>query len=201
MARSAFGRVFRKRPRRGWLVRFRHKGREYERGAGPSKGGANRLLAKAHAGLAEGKDLDLVLSEVFGDRLGPKLSLCDAVPLYIEYKRVRHKATTYGADRGRLEHIKKQPWAKLPLSQVRRKDIQRFADGLLVKKSNTGQPRHDYLGHSAVWANGNFQHCYSVLGTVDIAGGVAAQVDRVRMPVLGDLPLHAIEEASELPLL
>jgi len=68
--RRAFGRVLERPPRRGYYVRFRWKGREYERAGGPTKACAERILAKAHAALAEGREVTAVMADVFGDASG-----------------------------------------------------------------------------------------------------------------------------------
>ena len=43
--RRAFGSIKRKPPRRGYYVRFRHEGREYERAGGPTRALAAAKLA------------------------------------------------------------------------------------------------------------------------------------------------------------
>ena len=154
--RRAFGRVLQKPPRRGWYVRFRHKGREYERAAGPTKTGAAALLARVHAGLGQRRPVDEVLAEVFGDPVGPNLTLREAVPKYIEYARLRKKTTTMAGQEPRLRIIAKQPWAQRPLREIRTRDISRFAAQLAEKgprgKACSGATINRYLaGLSAIY--------------------------------------------------
>ncbi len=131
--RSAFGRVFAKPPRRGYYIRFRLKGREYERAAGPTKTGANALLARIHAGVGQRQPIGDVLAEVLGETGGSSLSLRDAIPLYLKYAKSRKKPLTLRAETPRFNVISREPFAKLALRDVHRRDVSRFVDRLAIK--------------------------------------------------------------------
>ncbi len=111
--------------------RSRHKGREYERVAGPTKTIGYTLLARVQAELGLRRPVEEVLAEVFGDPLGPNLTFREAVPLYLEYATPRKKATTIAADGPRLNYAAKEGWAKLPLRDITQRDVSRFVTKLL----------------------------------------------------------------------
>lgn len=109
-------------------MRFRWGGREYVRGAVPTKAGAARLLSKAHAKLAEGADAARVLVEVFGDACGPNVSFANARDAYVEYAKARKRPGTLAADEQRLDVIAEEAWAKGPMHRIRREDVAAFVD-------------------------------------------------------------------------
>ena len=129
--RNRFGRVFKKPPRRGYYVRFRHEGREFERKGGMTKGAANAVLARVHALLSERWEIEAVMAEVFGDHVGPNLTLRDAIPQYLEFAKSRKRPTTLRSDTFQLGQVEKLPWAKRPMRKVRRDDIQRWVDQMV----------------------------------------------------------------------
>ncbi len=137
--RRAFGRVLSRPPRRGYYVRFRWEGEEYERSAGPTKAGAEKLLSRAHVALADGGDVAGVLSNVFGDPSGANLTLADAREEYLAYARIHKRASTLGSDEPRLDVIAKEAWAKRPMHRIRSEDIARFIDALM-SKGHKGKP-------------------------------------------------------------
>jgi integrase len=148
-AKRAFGTVLERGSRPGYYVRFRWEGREYVRRAGPTKAGAERLLSRAHAKLAEGADVAKVLVDVFRDAGGPSLSLADAREEYLAYARAQKRASTVASDKPRLEVIAKEPWAKGPMHRIRSEDIARFLEELMTKghkgKKCSGATAQRYL--------------------------------------------------------
>ena len=59
--------------------------------------------------------------------------------MYLEFATPRKKPTTLAADRPRFAVIKREPWSKLPLREIQRNDVARFA-ARLTKQGPRGKP-------------------------------------------------------------
>ena len=142
--RRDFGRVIKRSGRNGYYVRFRHEGREWERKGGPTKTIAKALLSEVHTLLAKRWEIDAVLAEVFGDCVGPNLTLKQAIPQYLEFAATRKRPTTLKSDTFQLNRVEKLSWAKHPMRKVRREDIQRWIDQMV----STGVGKRRPCSHS-----------------------------------------------------
>lgn len=125
--RRAFGSVKRRTDKPGVYAVFHWQGRRFERSA-PDAKTAEQNLAAAHALLAQRIPLDTVLSEVFGDSNGVRMTFRDAVEPFMSYRATRKKASTLDGDHKRFNVILKAPWAGKLLRDVRTVDVQRWAD-------------------------------------------------------------------------
>ncbi len=154
MRRRTFGSVFKRPPRPGFYVRFRHRGREVVRHAGFTRDAANKKLARAHALLADGQPLEEVLGDVFGDFTGARLTFKDAIPSYLEFARTRKRASTLARDTRRFKHLRKCPWAKEFLADVTPKQLTRFASDRIEAGASGATVNRDLLLISALfkWA-------------------------------------------------
>ncbi len=83
--RRAFGTIKTRKHKPGFYCEFTWQGRRYQRAARPTRSGAASKLAKAHADLERGVSLEGVLSDVFGDPSGARMTFRDAAPLYLEH--------------------------------------------------------------------------------------------------------------------
>ncbi len=126
--RRAFGTIKTRKGKPGFYVKFAWQGRAYRRHAGPTRSGAASKLAKAHADLERGMALEEVLSSVFGDPRGSRMTFRDAAPLYLEHAQARKKASTFAADVRRLRPLLAATWAGKYLSEIRPEDLARFID-------------------------------------------------------------------------
>lgn len=139
-SRRPFGRVF-TRGTRGFYVRFRWHGREWERSAGPNRSGAERKLAQAHAALSAGAPLEDVLADLFGDPRGSRLTFRDAAALYLEQAKQRKRESTWAVDVTRLRVLLQAPLAGKYLSEIGADEFERWkqehlAAGLAVSSIN-----------------------------------------------------------------
>ncbi|HIF23229.1 MAG TPA: site-specific integrase [Gemmatimonadetes bacterium] len=121
-------RVYQPKGRVNWYVRLRWEGREVVRLAGMTEARAKDKSARAYAARVEGRSLDEILSEIFGDPSGDKLD--ELAALYLDHvmKAKTKRRSTLLADVGRLRRLRKCGWAKKPVASVTSRDISRWAN-------------------------------------------------------------------------
>ena len=125
--RRAFGRILSREGSSRWYVRFRVGEREVERAAGRTREIADHKLARAQVMLADGRSLDDVLHEVFGDKqavsprapTAPALTLKDLKPKVLAARKGQLKASTLDSYDGTLEALLGEEWASLPVGEVK----------------------------------------------------------------------------------
>jgi integrase len=152
--RNRFGRVFVRKNRKGYYVRFRYQGQEVERFGGLTKAAAAKKLSKAHAMLADGATVEQVLADVFGAISGERLSFKDALPHYLSYAEKRKKASTLHRDIQRLARVQRESWAKELLPRIRPEQLTRFAQRRRAEGASAPTVNRDLAIISAVfkWA-------------------------------------------------
>ena len=146
MSRRAFGTIKKRGNRPGYYVAFSHNGRRYERAGGPTKAVARKKLNAVHACLEMGQSIGEVLSSVFGEFHGSRLTFRDAAPLYLDYARTRKKPSTLKNDVHRLRLLCAAPWAGEYLAKVTPEAIAAWVQDRRKKASGatgyeTGAPK------------------------------------------------------------
>ena len=76
--RRHFGSIFRRKGKAGWYVKFAWEANTYRKAVGPDPALGQTKLAAAEALLRAGTSIQEVLSEVFGDFNGTRLTFADA---------------------------------------------------------------------------------------------------------------------------
>ncbi len=131
-ARRDFGSIIRKAGSTKYYVRFRagtgSLRRRYDRPAGPTKEIAKRMLLRVQHMLSEGRSIEEVLHEVFGDPLPGRITFREAAPKYLEYARTERRATTMRGYTTYLEQICREPWTAKLLEDIQRTDIVAWRD-------------------------------------------------------------------------
>ena len=122
-----FGTVYQRAGRDGFYVRFRRDGREVRRFGGSTQKQAEKRLLRAHAMFDDGASVDAVLSQVFGDFDGERLTFRESVAHYLAYAETRKKASTIKADAQRLGLVMRAGWASGYLAKIRPEQISRWA--------------------------------------------------------------------------
>ncbi len=159
MARRTFGTVERRKRedgtfKPGYYAKFTWKSRRYVRSGGPEKSHARRKLDAAHGLLKSGVAIEDVLSEVFGDFCGSRLTFREASALYLEYAKPRKRDSTFSADVSRFRVLCKEPWAEEYLARVTPEHISRHVQRRLAAGSKPGTVNRDLAAISALfrWA-------------------------------------------------
>ena len=121
--RRAFGSVERRKRKDGswkpgFYAKFTHQGRRYVRTGGPTEAHARKKLSAAQGLLAAGVPIERVLSEVFGDFDGAKLTFKAAAPLYLEYPEPRKRPNTFRGDVTRFRMLCRASRAREFLSRL-----------------------------------------------------------------------------------
>ena len=122
-----FGSVRKRAGRDGFYVRFRREGREVERYGGSTKKQAEKKLLRAHAMFEDGETLEAVLSAVFGDFTGERLTFRDAIPHYLAWAETRKKPSTLKTDAQRLGLIASARWSSGYIARIRPDQLSRWA--------------------------------------------------------------------------
>lgn len=118
-----WGEIRNRRDRPGFRVRFTWQGVTYERAAGTSWSAADKKRRETRVLLERGVPIDEVLSHIFGDLSGARLSFKDAAPHYLAYAATRKRESTLKGDTHRLRLLCRAPWAKKVLSRIRPEDF------------------------------------------------------------------------------
>ncbi len=119
--RNVFGRVFTRKGRPGYYVRFRIRGHEVERYAGPDRKTANELLGEL---LRKTSREDLL-----GERTVAAVSAIDLKSLFVAFIKARHGTATVRGDRGRVNRIVEH-FGTRPLREVTAGDVQDLVTAL-----------------------------------------------------------------------
>ena len=147
MARRDFGSIVRKPGSSKYYVRFRagrgRMRRRYDRPAGPTKEIAKRILLRVQQLLAEGKSVEQMLHEVFGDPIPGRLTFREVVPAYLEYAEANRKPNTVYGYRKLLDQICREPWTDKLLDEIQRVELVAWMDarserGLSPQTVNNG---------------------------------------------------------------
>ncbi len=131
--RRDFGTIRERKGSRQLYVRFHAgKGRNrkaYDRPAGVSREIAKAKLRHVQRLLEEGKAVELVLHEVFGDPLPHSMTFEQAIDPFLEHVQRRRKPSTHAGYRHLLGVVKGASWAKKDLTTIEPADIVRWLDG------------------------------------------------------------------------
>ena len=100
---------------------------EVRRYGGRTQKQAEKRLLRAHALFENGTPVDDVLSQVFGDFNGERLTFRDAIPHYLAYAETRKKRSTIKTDAQRLGLVSAAGWTTGYLAKIRPEQISRWA--------------------------------------------------------------------------
>ncbi len=131
MTRRTFGSVFRRKARKGWWIQFTWAGRRYLRYGGNAKGQAEKKLGRLdHLLRGDGKTIREALADVFPDSDGRdqphRVTLSEAVKLYLKHARHNKKASTIRGDEQRFGVIlKTSGWGDRVVKHLSVEEIQR----------------------------------------------------------------------------
>lgn len=106
-----------------YFVRFTAEGHQYERGPFSTWNAADKMRRRARALLEAGTPIADVLSGVFGDFAGARLTFRDAAPHYLAFAANRKRASSLADDRYRLGQLCRAPWAGKILGTLRPADF------------------------------------------------------------------------------
>lgn len=133
--RSTFGRVFTRKGRPGFYVRLRLHGRETTRWAGPDRKTAHELLARL---LRESAREDLL-----GEKAVALVTFAEAKADFLRHFEARHAASTYRAEKGRVEWIAEH-WASKPVREITAGDVEDLLATLKVENGASRATRNRY---------------------------------------------------------
>lgn len=133
--RNVFGRVFTRTDRPGFYIRFRLRGHEVERYAGPDRKTANELLGELLRKTAR--------EDLLGERTVAAISASDLKPLFLAFLEAKHGAETIRGDERRVERIV-EFFGTRPLREVTSGDVQDLLTTLKTEGLATGT-RNRYL--------------------------------------------------------
>ena len=157
--RRAFGTVERRKRKDGshkpgFYAKFVWESRRYVRKGGPTAAHARKKLSAAQGLLEAGVPIGSVLSEVFGDFDGTRLSFKSAAALYLEYAEPRKRPSTFAADSGRLSLLCREPWANEYLSRITSERIARHVQQRMANDAKPATVNRELSAVSAVfkWA-------------------------------------------------
>lgn len=106
-----------------YFVRFTAEGHQYERGPFSTWNAADKMRRRARALLEAGTAVADVLSGVFGDFAGARLTFREAAPHYLAFAANRKRASSLADDRYRLGQLSRAPWAGKVLGTLRPADF------------------------------------------------------------------------------
>ncbi len=122
--RRAFGRLFQRKGSPRWYVRFRVGDREIERAAGRTREIADHKVARAQVMIADGRSVEDVLHEVFGDDRPATVpdptapSLKELAPRFLLARRGHLKKSTIDSYDSILNALLGEAWTSIPLDRV-----------------------------------------------------------------------------------
>lgn len=131
MNRRQFGSIETRGGRPGFYVRFRWRGRRFQRYGGMTAAIALKRLSTLQSMLEGGIDVDAAFAQVFRNAAVSQMTFRDAVSPYLAFAATRKKPSTICTDTQRLAFISKASWARLPLGEVRVRDLEQWAQSRL----------------------------------------------------------------------